>query len=420
SYYMLWNFHHIILDGWCTPIIIGELIKTYQKLENGDKIHISSRPYKDYINWLSKRDNEESIDFWKNHLQNAKKTLLTFSYGASQENEHKELHDILPKTLSQKLMRAAKNYKITLSDICQFAWGYLLRRYTNQNDILFGITVSGRSIELPQIEDMLGLFINTLPQRLRINDDELIRDVLQKIHCQVVGMNKFSYIPLSKIQSLMEERDGENLFNTLFIFEGTKIHRDVSKDSGINIKGVATDEKIEYPLTLLIHSHNDEIKTIFLYKNKFFRKEHIIQLRKHYINILEKIVEETTRVVGDLDIFDDKEKCSILNKWRGRDFPLSEKDHILPTFKRHVKENPALIAVSDKNQFFTYKKLDETSNKVSLFLQKIGVDKSTPVVLMYERSCEYVAGLLGIWKTNSVYVPIDPKMPLPRVERIIK
>jgi amino acid adenylation domain-containing protein/non-ribosomal peptide synthase protein (TIGR01720 family) len=419
-YYMLWNFHHIILDGWCTPIIIGELIKTYQKLENGDKIHISSRPYKDYINWLSKRDNEESIDFWKNHLQNAKKTLLTFSYGASQENEHKELHDTLPKALSQKLMQAAKNYKITLSDICQFAWGYLLRRYTNQNDILFGITVSGRSIELPQIEDMLGLFINTLPQRLKINNDELIRDVLQKTHRQVVGMNKFSYIPLSKIQSLMEEKDDENLFNTLFIFEGTKIHGDVSKDSGINIKGIATDEKIEYPLTLLIHSHSDEIKTIFLYKNRFFQEEHIIQLRKHYVSILEKIVDETTRSVGDLDLFDDKEKRSILNKWKGQDVPLSEKAHILLAFKKHVEENPALIAVLDKNQFFTYKKLDETSNKVSHFLQKLAADKNTPVVLIYERSCEYVAGLLGIWKTNSIYVPIDPKMPLPRAERIIK
>ncbi|OJX07686.1 MAG: hypothetical protein BGO76_09010 [Caedibacter sp. 38-128] len=420
-HYMIWNFHHIILDGWCTPIIIGELIKSYQKLkDNEDDIHISSRPYKDYINWLSKQDVKVSETFWKEYLQGGKKTILSLSHFSKSKGGYGETNYTLPKELSQKLIKVAKNCKITLSDVCQFAWGYLLSCYTNQDDVLFGITVSGRSIDLAHIENMLGIFINTLPQRININDKESLEDTLQKMHLQTINMQKYSYIPLSKIQRLAEDQDGENLFNTLFIFEGSKIKREDLVESGINMEGITTNETIEYPLTLLIHSHNEEMNIIFLYKKDSFQEYHIDQIKKHYINILNKIVDENTQTVGDLDLFDNMEKNSVLNKWEGPIVPLSQKEHILPSFKKHVKINPKRVAVFDKNQSITYEKLDNFSNIVSNFLQQIEVDKNTPVVLYYERSCEYVAGLLGIWKANSIYVPIDPKMPLPRAEKIIK
>ena len=187
-YYCVWNMHHLVIDGWCIPIILGEVVEAYNLLVNNEAIKFEARrPYKDYISWLLKQDENKAKRYWERNLLGVIPTILCDKKVVKnkENNKHGEFVLILNVEETAQLNNYAKLLGVTTNTVLQGIWGILLSKYTRQEDIVFGTTVSGRNIDLPGVEDMVGIFINTLPIRIQFRPDESIEGLFKRLQIQI-------------------------------------------------------------------------------------------------------------------------------------------------------------------------------------------------------------------------------------------
>ena len=177
------------MDGWCVPLVLRELFFRYQELRGRAVPTIRvSPPYRDYVAWLQRQDLSKAEAYWRKALKDftAPTPLLTDLRSQAMAGEYKEQHIHLPLAASEELQAFARHQQVTLNIVAQAAWGLLLSRYSGERDVVFGATLSGRPVELPNVESMLGLFINTLPVRVRIAEGDSVGPWLR--HLQAKGV----------------------------------------------------------------------------------------------------------------------------------------------------------------------------------------------------------------------------------------
>lgn len=421
--YMVWNFHHIILDGWCTAIIINKLLEVYQNLLDSKVIIISQelRSYQEYISWIREQDSKCAELFWSDYLRNCNCTKLELAnYDVNiSEKPHCVIEKFFDTLLSQNIIQFAKSQKVLLSNIYQLAWGIVLSRYTNLDDVIFGVTVSGRTIDLKGVEDMLGLFINTIPKRFQFKQSSSILELLKEMQREVTKTQRYAYLPLSKIQSLGSTHGHGSLFNTLFIFEGGTFKRQFSEYELI-IEGIATEEKIEYPLSVIVQSNDAGVSVSFFYDQNKFKEIQIEQIARHYQNTLISLLNKENSYIKDIQVISEKEKQEILACWQGVEEPFVLNKSIIDVFKNSVVLYSQNCAVKDKEQSLSYETLDDNSKKIADFLLNLKLDQNAKICLWCHRSVTFLASLLGIWKAGLCYVPIDPKTPILKIQKILK
>ena len=251
---LVFTNHHLILDGWSTPVLIREMLELYGNGMNADALP-RVRPYTDYLAWLQMQDHAAALAAWKNYLAELESPTIM----APQLQEAKKAETQIPTSwrhdLSSELTAAlnamARERGLTLNTVLQGLWAVLLARLSNRNDIVFGITVSGRSPELAGIEQMVGLFINTVPLRVRLNPGENFVDVLTRVQESQSEMLSVYHLGLSEIQS---EAGFEHLFDTIFVFENYPLDRSLLTRSfaGLRISDVEMRDGAHYPLALMI------------------------------------------------------------------------------------------------------------------------------------------------------------------------
>ncbi|WP_256327548.1 condensation domain-containing protein, partial [Variovorax sp. EL159] len=248
---LVFTSHHILLDGWSMPIFLNELFVLY-RTRGDDSALAPPVPYRNYLGWLKHQDRDKSLSAWKESLSGlAEPTLLT-----ADQTEKSGRQEILACSLSQELTQSlggrARQHGLTLNTLLQGAWGLLLGRLTGREDVVFGITVSGRPPELPGVERMVGLFINTLPVRMQFEPWEPIAQVLARLQDEQSAMAAHQHLGLSEIQRLA---GFPVLFDTLFVFENYPVDA--------NARGLAQDplqvsrasghggDKTHYPLSVV-------------------------------------------------------------------------------------------------------------------------------------------------------------------------
>src|SRR5581483_3745168 len=232
KFHLLWSMHHTILDAWSIVLLLNELFARYQMLIEGrEPVLPASRPYRDYIAWLQEQDQHQAEAFWREELRGIHAaTPLPFfqphltSWGAK-EVTHGQQKGQLSREVSQQLQRVARELHITVNTLFQASWAYVLSRYSGQQEVLFGITVAGREAELVGSESLVGLCINTLPVRIRIPQNEIIRNWLQEVHENLVAVLQYAYYPLVQIQGASEIPPNLPLFQCIFVFENHPVER---------------------------------------------------------------------------------------------------------------------------------------------------------------------------------------------------
>ncbi len=243
SYRLVWTFHHILMDGWCLGIVLNELFTVYQALEQGKPIRREKEyPYSNYIKWLARQDKAKGLQFWKEYLEGYnKKASLPGSGKISPGYKLKEYCFLIDEKTSTHLMETAKANQVTLSTVFQVLWGVLLQKYNNTNDVVFGAVVSGRPPEVEGIEKMVGLFVNAIPVRIKVEakKEERFSQMLQKRQREAILSKPFEYIPLPDIQaqSLLKG----DLIDNLIAFENYPIQTQITEMTGIGVKGVPID-----------------------------------------------------------------------------------------------------------------------------------------------------------------------------------
>jgi amino acid adenylation domain-containing protein len=449
-YHMLISNHHILYDGWSTGIILKEFLLAYEVLAVGNQPlvpRVKSR-FKEFTQWHREQDRREQKKFWQNYLEGfdtpARLPIkrLKQSPGSPGERNYR-LH--LCRTVKDKLEVLVKEKRITLAAFFYCAWGVLLQKYGDMEDVVFGITVSGRSAPIKGIEDMVGLFINTIPLRVGFDPDESLMDFLVRINNHLAAGEKYEYTSLVDIYRYCRQsmQVKEELFDTLVLIENYPLDTYLKvPGSHLSIQSYEMEERPHYDLTLVI-SAAEEIDIDFIYNNTCLDKKTIVRLAHHFSTILKGIIENVGYRPQEIEILSGEEKHQLLVDFNRTAADYPKEKTIYGLFEEQVERAPDHIALVgaalDNCPAFpvrpvrlvrpvrpvgqiqlTYHELNEQSNRLARWLIGKGVQTDTIVGIMMERSVELIVSMMGILKAGAAYLPIDPEYPQERIDYILK
>ncbi|MGI8503349.1 MAG: condensation domain-containing protein [Hassallia sp.] len=298
-YEVVWTLHHILMDGWCQPIIFQELLSFYQAFSKGQDLYLeASRPYRDYITWLKQQDISQAEQFWRKNLQGFTQPTplgkVVVNGFADSAEVYREYTVSLDAETLQKLRDWAKTNRLTLNALVQAAWALLLSRYTAEADVVFGITVSGRPPDLVGVELMIGLFINTLPLRVQVPADTSILDWLKDLQAHNFELRQYEYTPSGQIHQWSELKGGAALYESILVFQNypTDLSADQFSDLNIDIHHTNSQgARTKYPLTLLV-SAEQELILHLVYDQRRFDQVTVNKILKHFQTIMQTILQQ--------------------------------------------------------------------------------------------------------------------------------
>ena len=360
NYKFIWSHHHILMDGWCLPIIFKDVLGFYEAQIQGVSYQLPAPPpYSDYIAWLNSQDKSAAIDFWQQTLQGfTTPTPLvvdkTITQSQQDSADYDEIACVLSAQQSQKLGNIAQQNRCTLSTIIQAAWALLLSRYSDDDDVVFGVTVSGRPT-ISGVEEMVGLFINTLPLRVQLPREEQLISWLQVLQQSMVELQQYSYTPLVDIQANSQVNGGTPLFESIVVFENYPVDSSLlNQEYSLELSNIEGFERTNYPLTV-VAVPGDELSIRISYDTARFDRDTISLLLGHLQNILSAIVENPLQKVETLTLLSESERHQLLVEWNdtATEYPKHKCIHQL--FEEQVEKTPRAIAVVFEEEQLTYK-----------------------------------------------------------------
>ncbi|MQY29692.1 non-ribosomal peptide synthetase [Nocardia aurantia] len=304
--------HHILLDGWSMPLLMRDMLVLYAV--HGDRSALPRvASYRNFLSWLAGRDRQESLRAWSNALAGVDEpTILAPTARTAEHYETGKVSVELDVDRTRRLAKHAAELGVTVNTLVQAAWGVLIGRLTGRDNVVFGATVSGRPAELPGVESMVGLFINTLPVRVRVDDRLSVADLLQRLQHEQADLLDHHHVGLTEIQRIA---GAGAQFDTLLVFESYPMDKDAiaaaSAIDGMSVTGVGVNDGTHYPLTLLVTADNS-IELTWKYLTSRFTAEEVRTLAARMIRVLEALLADPATPVGAIDILDHAERARIL------------------------------------------------------------------------------------------------------------
>ncbi|MCV4046796.1 non-ribosomal peptide synthase/polyketide synthase [Pseudomonas aeruginosa] len=411
-YHLVYTHHHILLDGWSSAQLLGEVLARY----TGKQAERTGGRYRDYITWLQAQDKRVSEAFWKEQLAELlEPTRLAQAVAAEREQVGSgQFQRSLPPARTARLKTFAQRHAVTLNTLVQAAWSLLLQRYTGQDTVVFGATVAGRPAELAGIERQIGLFINTLPVVATPQPGMRLTDWLQEVQARSLALREQEHTPLFEIQRWAGL--GEALFDSLLVFENYPVAEALEKGSpgGVRFGPVSNHEQTNYPLTVAL-GVGDSLSLQYSYDRQAFSDAAVEQLDRHLLNLLEGFVDNAERTLVELSLLDAEERALIDSLWNRSEsgFPAS------PLIHQRVAERARLApdapAVLFDDQVLSFAELDSRANRLAHALIARGVGPEVRVAIAMQRSAEIMIAFLAVLKSGGAYVPLDIEYPRERL-----
>jgi amino acid adenylation domain-containing protein/non-ribosomal peptide synthase protein (TIGR01720 family) len=426
SFSMVWTFHHALLDGRSYPTLLREVFEAYRELEMGA---IAERPapppYRSYIEWLQQQDFTAAESFWKESLKGfSAPTPLVVDFrrtGVSPLHRQGELWRHVDSGTTRRLKEFAETHDLTLNSIVMGAWAILLHRYSGEKDIVFGATRACRKSSVAGADETVGIFINTVPVRVKLCDSDSVLSVCQDLRRTWVGIRPFEHTPLAQVRRLSQVPPGRPLFETLLVFENYRLDQVMQSLGGSwSDRRVDLHELTNFPITLAAYN-GEELSCKIEFDQQRLSEESIRRLLNHLTRLLEGLATNPFATVGDLPLISEAEHrelteqfgttadLSVMSVMGGDSFTLHER------FEAQAARRPDGIALVCDGQTLTYAELNAQANRLARELVKCGVQPDTLVGLCLDRSNELVTAILGILKAGGAYLPIDLSYPADRV-----
>ncbi|MBV4507382.1 amino acid adenylation domain-containing protein [Pseudomonas sp. BW13M1] len=411
SHHLIYTSHHILMDGWSSSRLLGEVLQRYSGVTPSAK---TSR-YRDYIQWLQGQDQQASETFWRGQvaeLQEPTRLVQAFkSSGQAQGQGHGGLALRFEAQQTRQLADFARDQRVTLNTLVQAAWLLLLQRYTGQASVTFGATVAGRPAELPGVEEQLGLFINTLPVVASPRPEQTVGDWVQQVQALNLALREHEHTPLYEIQR-WAGWSGEALFDNILVFENYPVAEALQQGApqGLQFGEVLNQEQTNYPLTLVVQV-GERLEAGFSFDRQCFSEQAIDQLAGHFQHLLAQLAADGERALGalSLPVEDLQEVAS---------YPSTACTHEL--IEAQAASTPSAIAVTFAGQSLSYDQLNRRANRLAHKLREQGVGPDVLVGIAVERGFEMIVGLLAILKAGGAYVPLDPEYPQDRLSYMME
>jgi len=414
-HHLLWTVHHLLLDGWSTSQLLGEVLRHYA----GETLPATGGRFADYIGWLQGRDADASRAFWSAQLAALDTpTRLMAALPAPEHGEgHAEQHHLLDADRTAALVAFARAQKVTLNTLVQAAWLLLLQRYTGQDCVAFGATVAGRPADLPGSQQMLGLFINTLPVIATPRPEQAVGDWLREVQALNLATREHEHTPLYEIQRWAGQ-GGQALFDAILVFENYPVDAALRRaPGGLAFSDVRNRAETNYPLTLVL-AHTDTLRLTCRFDRARLGEPHARMLAQSLFALMTRMSEDGARPLGQVAPVPQDQQARLLALGRNpQAYPAFAPVHRL--FEAHADRQPDAIALEADGQTLTYAELNRRANRLAHRLIARGVGPDVPVGVLAERSVEMVVALLAILKAGGAYVPFDPDYPAERLAYMI-
>jgi amino acid adenylation domain-containing protein len=421
SYYLIISHHHILYDGWSNGIILKEFFSAYNTLTEGLPRERPLKPkYKEFVKWVQKQDLKKQEVYWKEYLENF---IIQTHKEFSTKSKHKNIAEYQPMGLApglkNKLIRFVKKHKITLASLLYCSWGILLQKYTNHNDVILGTPVSGRSAKIEEIENIVGLFINTLPLRIQAYPHETVMQLLQRVYDDLQKREPFENTPLVDIKKYSDWDKTEDLFNTIVVVENYPLDSKLlQENSKIFVRSYKTFGFANFDLVLTIFTFED-IKISFKYDIGLFDEETVKKFSGYLTTIISSIIEDPGKKVSEIEIISAPGKQKILsafnNDLKSQLGDLFFQKRLFDSWQKH----PGNIAVEYGERKITYSELEYKSNYIAARLKQQGYKKGSPVGIIVEDRMDFILVLMGVLTAGGVVVPLDYTYPNGRLQQMI-
>ncbi|HEV7920011.1 MAG TPA: amino acid adenylation domain-containing protein [Thermoanaerobaculia bacterium] len=417
---LLWTHHHMLLDGWCAPLVYKEVVFAYQRLSNGEAVQFPEAPaYEHYIQWLQKREVSQAEAFWREQLAQieAPTALVVDKLPRDERHGFQEQLLALSAEETQQLEAFAKANHTTVNTLMQLAWGYLLHRYSGEQRVVFGAITSGRPAEVRGIEQMIGLFINTIPVTVSFEPGAPTASLLGELHRNFQRSQDHSWLPLAQIQQQSVVGAGVPLFDSLLAFENYPVDTAVttateSRGSNLRVESSATDERTNYKLTLIVTAAG-QLKVRCGYMAENFAQATVSRLLGHLSQILRGLTVEG--LIENIDLVTADEHADFA-RWNdtAEDIPTDVCLH--QGFVERAVAVPSAVAVRDAHGSMTYEEVFRRALALSRSLHDVAREELVGVRL--PKGGGQVIATLGIMMAGGAYLPMEMGWPEERCKAI--
>ncbi|UWF47514.1 non-ribosomal peptide synthase/polyketide synthase [Pseudomonas sp. N3-W] len=414
---LIFTCHHILMDGWSNSRMFGEVLQDYA----GHPVPSAQGRYRDFLAWLQRQDKDAAQAFWRGQLAELTEPtrLASACQGQTVPGPGKGMHRLhFDAAFTQRLNGFSRQQQVTLNSLVQAAWLLVLQRYTGQTSVAFGATVSGRPVDLPGIEQQLGLFINTLPVIASPPATSSVRDWVRSVQDKNLLLRDYEQTPLQDIQRLAQ-LSGEALFDTLLVFENYPVSDALEANpGGLRFSGLEHREQTNYGLTLIAGA-SDVLNLDFNYLTEHFAERSILGLAAHLQEVLRQFLEAPQRLLGDIGLLSATE-LHTLAQWNEHHAVYPAELLIQQSFEAQVQTRPQALALSHAGVALSYAELNRRANQLARRLVTLGVGPEVRVGVAMPRSAELVIALMAVLKAGGTYVPLDPDYPADRVAYMLE
>lgn len=431
QYEIIWSHHHMILDGWSSSKLTEEWLQVYQQLSQSNIPQISeSRAFKEYVRWQQRQLPENSLVFWRNFLNGYNQQVsLPGRQRPSSNAEYcnRRSQITLDSELTHQLQRLANEHQASLSTLMQTIWGILLSKYNQTSDAVFGVVVSGRPPEVAGAEDLVGVFINTIPCRVSMKSDQRFGDLLGQMQGNFIEASSHQYVSLSDIQQVSEVGTSGDLVNHIMVFQNFPVEEDL-------VRGLMEAEKDEqslpfsfaghadiweqtnYDFNIVIVPSGEELVIRFMYNELIYSVSHMDRVAEHIQYLATQIVDQPDIEIDTLTIIPEAEEKLLSELSDIQQIVHPDDQTVISLFEKQVVEHPDATALIYPDRSLTYQELKEQVDQLAQYLVKeIGLQPEEVVGCMTGRNSWSVVALLAVLKAGGVYLPLELTLPSKRL-----
>ncbi|HEX7240472.1 MAG TPA: condensation domain-containing protein, partial [Longimicrobiaceae bacterium] len=421
---MVWTHHHLILDGWSLPVLLRDVLELYSAHLRGERTGPGgARPYREFVSWLAGRDMARAEEFWRTALAGLTAPTPLPGPAVGKGGGAPGLREVkreLGAALTGALQEQARRLGVTLGTLVQGAWALLLSRHAGEEEVVFGATVAGRPAELEGVEEMVGLFINTLPVRVRVDGAATLREWLQRLQTEQVEAREHEYAPLAEIQRWSGVPAGEPLFESLVAFENYPLGTGTGEGAGeLRLSVSRSVQENGFPLVLTAIP-GDRLALELRHDPGRVAPETARELARHLETVLEGMAGDAGRRLAQLSLLGDDERARVLEAGRGGARPFAREALVHDLVAARAAAAPDLPAVACGARTLTYRELDGASARLASRLRAAGAGPETPVAVFLDRSAELGVALLAVLRAGGAFLPLDLASPRERLEYLLE
>ncbi|WMW41434.1 plipastatin non-ribosomal peptide synthetase PpsC [Bacillus subtilis] len=422
-YVCIWSHHHILMDGWCLGIVIKDFLHIYQALGKGQFPDLPPvQPYGTYIKWLMQQDREEAAEYWKKRLQHFEKASpLPKRTDQMSDGTLQQITFTIPEKETSELQKIAAACGATLNTVFQALWGIMLQKFNRRDDAVFGSVISGRPSELKDVENMVGLFINTIP--IRVQSDFLsFSDLVSRMQKDMTEAEAYSYFPLYDIQAQSALK--QELIDHIIVFENTPTQQEIEElnqagSFDFSVKDFEMEEVTNYRCSVKVIPGRTLYVRIHFHTGAY-QPNMMSEIKDYLQHMISDVISDPSLPVSKMTLLDEDKTRKIVSQ-NNRTVSVSpEAPTLHGLFERQAAVTPERPAIRFSGGSLTYAELDMYASRLAAHLTARGVTNESIVGILSERSPEMLIAVLAVLKAGGAYLPLDPAYPKERLSYMLK